>query len=116
MWGFSEVSQTSKIKGEKCGCVGVAPHVRTLARLKAIQVSEMSNGKPRETVVAVQNVAVQETHGDRLVSVRFCLGTGTFKGFASTYSSATSPTDSYFNYIYGTVQSFTSFKFSEIPT
>ena len=46
MWGGYEVLQTSKMKGEKCGCVGVAPHVRTSARSRAIQASEMSNGIP----------------------------------------------------------------------
>ena len=31
-------------------------------------------------MVAVQNAIVQETHGDRLVSVRFCLGRITLRG------------------------------------
>ena len=37
------------MKGEKCGCVGVAPNVRTSAKLRAIQASEMSNGQPTVT-------------------------------------------------------------------
>ena len=36
---------------------------------RAIQAFEMSNGSPRETVVAVQNVVVQETHAGRKVDV-----------------------------------------------
>ena len=39
------------MKGDKCGCVGVAPNVRTSAKSRAIQASEMINGTPCEALV-----------------------------------------------------------------
>ena len=59
---------------------GVAPNVGTSVKLREIEASKMSSGKPRETVVAVQNAVAKETHGDRLVSARLCLGRITPRG------------------------------------
>ena len=38
VWGGEIKSQRPKMKGEKYGCVGVAPNVRTSVELRAIQV------------------------------------------------------------------------------
>ena len=53
------------MKGERCGCEGGFPN----SRMKAMKV-----------VVAVQNAAAQNTHGDRLVSNSVCLGKTTLRG------------------------------------
>jgi len=47
VWGDEVKSvRHRKKKGEKCGCVGVFPNVRTSAKLRAIQASGISNTKP----------------------------------------------------------------------